>query len=322
VVYANITIEVGEFGGTTTTVSNGKITENRQLAIAAGVFVIFVVFCILRVIIAKACGWKLQGVPTGEEEWDSDEPSDDEFDDEESDDEEDDDDEGVRLKRKKSRRKTKRKTQTNKNMLTSLSSGVAKRASMWVGGNRGAAAEDDNDHTLEMIDINSSSTPNPVATTSGITVSPGRGGNKGGKTDFPKMDLRDSIAQATTIRNLVSQSSNRMEAGSDGGGGGGGGDENDDKYQFIPTEWRRHKDADGHTFFHHIPSGVTTYAMPWVLSAGDLAKPIHDANNPTNWRAVETGRTRKDGTAITLYYNTVTKQSTFDEPMFATWTPR
>jgi hypothetical protein len=34
---------------------------------------------------------------------------------------------------------------------------------------------------------------------------------------------------------------------------------------------------------------------------------------------VETGRTRADGRPIVLYYNTVTRQSTFDTPMFATW---
>ena len=51
----------------------------------------------------------------------------------------------------------------------------------------------------------------------------------------------------------------------------------------------------------------------------DLARPLHEANDPSKWRAVSTGKTRSDGSAIVLYYNKATRQSTFDAPMFATW---
>ena len=90
-------------------------------------------------------------------------------------------------------------------------------------------------------------------------------------------------------------------------------------HRFVPSEWRRCVDAEGHTYYTHFASKACTYAMPWVLTADDLDPAIHDANDPAHWRAVQTGGHRPDGTAIVLYYNTVTRQSTFDTPLFAAW---
>lgn len=302
-------IQVGEFANSDSTTSDGDIKDNTQLGVAAAVFVLFVLFCVLRVFIAKLFGWKLQGVPSGEEEWDSDEPSDDDDYDDDSDDDGD-DEEGTRLKRKKSKRKSRKSGR--KTMLPTFSS---KRASLW-GGNTGGAGggggkSGEGRNGLEMIDINS--TPNPVAVESGIPVSPGRGNVTRKKWGNDSVKVRKSIAEANDILKKNRGAAEVEE------GGGVGSSNNDVNLEFNPEEWRRHKDKSGYTFFHHIASGITTYAMPWVLSEEDLAKPLHEANNPNNWRAVETGRRRKDGSPITMYYNTVTKQSTFDLPMFATW---
>jgi hypothetical protein len=321
---------VGEFANSDSTVVDENIQDNTQLGIAAAVFVLFVVFCVMRVFVAKLFGWKLQGVPTGEEEWDSDEPSDEEFDEEEDfdfDDDDDDDDDyldgdlsGTKLKRKKSRRKSRKSSR--KSMLPTFASEVKKRASVWLGGadsggGRSARSGSTNQYSLEMIDV----TANPVASRSGVPISPT---GRAGVSTTKRVNVRKSVAHAATMQQLasVSHSSSALTGEVAGGAAGevaGGARSGSQQYRFIAEEWRRHKDSHGYTFFHHIPSDVTTYAMPWVLTAEDLAKPIHDANSPTNWRAVETGRKRKDGTPITMYYNTVTKQSTFDLPMFAVW---
>lgn len=75
-------------------------------------------------------------------------------------------------------------------------------------------------------------------------------------------------------------------------------------------------------FLNKTPRHPTSAALPQVLAAADLDVALHAANDPTHWRAVDTGRgNTHDGRSIVLYYNKATKQATFDEPRFAAWQP-
>ena len=119
--------------------------------------------------------------------------------------------------------------------------------------------------------------------------------------------IRHSIAQATMLK--VQGVGPRQ----------GDGQSLSSEYRFDPAEWKKHQDSDGHWFFTHLESGVKSYAMPWVLRGVDRHDRLHEANEPRNWRCIDTGHVHDDGRPIALYANRVTKQSTFDAPLFASW---
>ena len=75
VAYANVTVRVGRYAGSSDTVTPPEsLTSNTQLGVAAAVFGLLVVCCMTRLALAKLCGWELRGVPT---DFESDDDSDD-----------------------------------------------------------------------------------------------------------------------------------------------------------------------------------------------------------------------------------------------------
>ena len=300
----NVSIAVGLYAGTDTTVAEESLENNTQLGIAVAVFGLIVALCMTRLAMAKMCGWRLSGIPA---EWDSDEASDtdDDFD-EFNDDDDDSDGEGGRLTGRKPTQKVERGASARAaGMLRSAVSSAAQFSS--TGSFRSQSIE------LSDRSVSTSfSSGNPLAARAGSVTGPG-----------PEVvELRESVERATRTEGsagsleggeLGAVAAARGRAASLAADGGGA------QYRFVATDWRRFKDRDGHTYFVHLATGIATYAMPWVLAAADLARPLHEANDPSKWRAVSTGKTRSDGSAIVLYYNKATRQSTFDAPMFATW---
>ena len=88
--------------------------------------------------------------------------------------------------------------------------------------------------------------------------------------------LRQSIASATSVQNAIdgaiaaanaeSRSSNNNTYNSDANSSVASSHTNEEEnnYKFVASEWRRHLDSEGHTYFTHAASGTSTYAMPWV----------------------------------------------------------
>ena len=285
----NLTIRVGKVAGSDETTQDETIEDNRQLGAAFVIFVVMVMLCLCRICASKMCGWKLVAIPS---EWTDDDDSN------SSSDEDGDtywsttdmENEGGSLLKLNSGEGV---SVLRHGALDDLSLGTKRRIDSdrkKKNQSRDAAARTFQSETKSFL----------------YHAKRGEAGrNITGEPLAQLKNLRDSIAEATL---MDSTKERRKATGAS------------PSFRFAPLEWRKFKDKEGHWFFVHCKTGVKSYAMPWVLRGEDRDERLHEANEPKNWCKIDTGHVTDDGVPVVLWANRVTKQSTFDTPMFASWT--
>lgn len=89
------------------------------------------------------------------------------------------------------------------------------------------------------------------------------------------MRLRQSIANANSVQSALDgaiaaanaddmDNYNNYDSEANDSMASSNVDEEQKSYRFVASEWRRHLDSEGHTYYTHAASGTSTYAMPWV----------------------------------------------------------